>query len=244
MTTLRASSTLKALYKRELRRYFSSVLYVLNTGIGMVLALIMSVALLFFKPAQLELVLEIPGFASAIGALTPMVLTIMVSMSNTTCCSVSLEGKSLWIMKSLPVKAIRIFNAKLLVNLTVTIPAALLCALILALALPMNAVQIPFMFLTPAAFAVLSAIVGLFLNLLYPNFTWTSETAVIKQGMPMFFSVIGGMMVTIGLLVGLAFLPASLQTIGLAVLTIAVAVLDFVLYRLLQTKGERLFDAL
>ena len=86
MTTLRASPVLDALYRRELRRYFSSALYVLNTGIGMVLALIMSVALLFFKPAQLEAILEMPGFASVIGTLAPMVLAELVCMSCTTGC--------------------------------------------------------------------------------------------------------------------------------------------------------------
>ena len=244
MTSLRASSALGALYKRELRRYFSSVLYVMNTGFGMVMALIMCVTLLFFKPDQLEEMLELPGFAETLGALPPMLLAVFVSLSCTTSCAISLEGKSLWIIKSLPVEAIRIFHSKILVNLTITVPASLICALLMSLAIPMNAIQILFTFVTPVMFAVLSALLGLFLNLLYPNFSWTSETTVIKQSLPMFLSVVGGMMVSIGLLVGLMYLPSSLQTAGLAAVTLAAAVIDFVLYRLLQTKGARLFHAL
>ena len=36
MGELKQSSPLKALYKKELKRYFSSALYVLNTGFGIV----------------------------------------------------------------------------------------------------------------------------------------------------------------------------------------------------------------
>jgi ABC-2 type transport system permease protein len=244
ITSLNVSSVLYSLYKRELRRYFSSVLYVLNTGFGMILALLMCLSLIFFRPAQLELMLEIPGFAEAAGTLMPMVLTVMVTLSCTTCSSVSLEGNNLWIIKSLPVKPETVFASKILVNLTVTVPATFVCGLVLAFVLPLNPVQIILMFLTPTVFAVLSAEVGLFFNLLYPNFDWKTETVVIKQSLPVMISTLGGMTVSIALLVGLISLPDNFKNLGMISITAVVAILDIVIYKLLKTKGPRLFAAL
>ena len=47
MKSLKASSIKKALLQKEIRRYFSTPIYVLNTGIGMVLILAASIATLF-----------------------------------------------------------------------------------------------------------------------------------------------------------------------------------------------------
>ncbi|MDD3692288.1 MAG: hypothetical protein PHX02_00070 [Oscillospiraceae bacterium] len=244
ITTLKVSSALMALYRRELRRYFSSPLYVLNTATGMVLALILGIALLFFKPVQLEMLIEAPGFADLLVTMSPMIITVMVCMSCTTSCSISLEGTSLWIIKSLPISADTIFKSKLLVNLTITIPAAVISAVLLALALPINALQVLFLILTPIAFAVLTAEFGLLMNLLHPNFTWTTETTVIKQSLPVTITVLGGMAVSILLLVGLVKIPSSLQTIGLVVITLAAFTADVILYRLLKIKGTQLFKTL
>ncbi|MDD2363166.1 MAG: hypothetical protein PHH84_09545 [Oscillospiraceae bacterium] len=241
LKTLKVSSVIKSLYKRELRRYFSSTIYVFNTAFGMVMAVIMGVALLFFKPAQLEVILELPGFADVIGTLAPMVLAMLVTMSCTTSSSISIDGKSFWILKSLPVKAETVFLSKIMVNLTVTLPLSLISSVLLAIALKMDAVQFVFMLLTPAAFAVLSAEVGLFLNLMYPNFAWTNETAVVKQSIPTLISVLGGMAVSIALLIGLTKLPQHMQMPGLAVITAVAAAADLILYRLLKTKGADMF---
>lgn len=244
VTSLKVSSAISALYRRELRRYFSSPLYVLNTGIGMVITLLIGVSLLFFKPEQLEQMLEIPGFANILGTFAPLVLSTTVCLSCTTASSVSLEGASLWIVKSLPVTPDIIFKSKLLLNLTVTVPLSLVSALFIAAALPISALQILFLFLTPAVFAILSAEFGLYINLLRPNFEWTSEVAVIKQSMPVFISVIGGTAVPILLIVGLSQLPVSLQTAGSAAVTVAAFLASAFIYRLLNTKGARLFKAL
>ncbi|MDD2418729.1 MAG: hypothetical protein PHR24_07155 [Oscillospiraceae bacterium] len=244
MKSLEVSSVIAALYKRELRRYFASIIYVLNTAFGMVMAVIMGVALLVFKPAQFETILEIPGFADIIVTLAPMVLVTFVCLSCTTSSSISLDGRSFWILKSLPVKAETIFLSKIMVNLTITLPLSLISSVLLSIALKMNFIQVVFMLLTPAVFAVLTAEVGLFLNLMYPNFSWTNETAVVKQSMPTLITTLGGMGVSVALLVGLTKLPQSFQLPGLVAITVIVAVADLILYRLLKTKGVIIFRKL
>lgn len=244
LTALRASAMLPALYRRELRRYLTSAVYVTNTAIGMVLALIMCGALLFVSPDQLGEAAKIPGLAQMLGTLMPMALAMMVSMSCTTSSSVSMEGRNLWIIQSLPVPAKAVFDAKLLVNLTVTLPAALVCGVLLVLAVPLSAVGAAMAFLTPWAFAGLSALGGLYLNLYFPKFDWPNETVVVKQSVPTMLTALGGMACTAGLTAGLLLLPAAGREIGLAGLTAAVFALDALLYGALGTKGVRLWRAL
>ena len=55
-----------------------------------------------------------------------IILCLVCSLSSTTHASISLEGKSLWIVKSIPVKIRTIFLSKVLVNLTLLIPFVLI----------------------------------------------------------------------------------------------------------------------
>ncbi len=67
-----------------------------------------------------------------------------------------------------------------------------------------------FLFLTPGlAFALLMAAAGLLINLYLPNLTWTNEAQVIKQSVPSFLCVMGGMLPLLGI-AAVAACPAGM----------------------------------
>ncbi len=244
MKALKVSTPLNALYKRELRRYFSSPLYVMNTAIGMILAVLASGALLFMGAAKVEQLLEIPGLAALAGDFAPFALSMLVGMSCTTMCSVSLEGSRLWLAKSLPVTSMLVFGSKILVNLTVTVPLSLLCSGMIALALPLTGVQLVFLFLTPLAFALLMAAAGLLINLYLPNLTWTNEAQVIKQSVPSFLCVMGGMLLPLLGIAAVAACPAGMRAFAALGVTGAVLLAALGAFLLLRTQGVRLYREL
>ena len=82
-------SRIKALWQRELRRYFASSTYVSTTLIGYILAAIASAALLFWGPDKVEAMVGIPGM---VYRLWPLLLGFMMAMMPTTACSISMEG--------------------------------------------------------------------------------------------------------------------------------------------------------
>lgn len=53
-------------------------------------------------------------------------------MTNTSCVSIYLEGKNLWILKSSPIKEMDIFKSKILLNLPLTIPISIICFIFLS----------------------------------------------------------------------------------------------------------------
>ncbi|WMT40984.1 hypothetical protein RE628_28645 [Paenibacillus sp. D2_2] len=135
MRSLRTSSPFRALYIKELRRYFSSSLYVLNTSIIIIFLLVASIALLFISSENLGQLLEIPQLSEYLGRMAPMVVSLTIVLSCTASSSISLEGNHLWILKSSPVSKKTVLLSKVAVNLTVTIPISVISCLLLMISL-------------------------------------------------------------------------------------------------------------
>lgn len=243
MKALSQSPPLMALYKRELKRYFSSVNYVLNTGIGVILFTMAVVALAVKGVDALGQFMEMPGLTESIGVIGPVAISFFVVMTDSAACSISLEGRSLWIVKSLPIGARDVFLSKLFVNLTLTVPATLLNVTILVFILKPSVLQTVFFYLVPLSYAFFTAVFGLAINLAFPNFNWTNEITVIKQSAAMLIAVFGGMgsiAVPIIAIVATHFeyaVPITAATVFVVVTATAV------MYRNIMTKGVKTFEA-
>ncbi|MGF7143608.1 ABC-2 type transport system permease protein [Anaerotaenia torta] len=235
---LKTASPLKALYRKELKRYFSSVPYVLNSGIGIVMLTAASVALLFLD-RETVFGNEIPE--SFMGIIAPMLLSFCIMLSSTTMASISLEGKNLWILKSLPVEPKTIYDSKLLVNLTILAPVPV-DALLLGIGLGLDAAATVCLMVFGVACGLFVAVFGLLVNLLLPNFQWSIETVVVKQSAPSLIVVFGGMGIT-------CVLSAVFFLIGNSVAAYLTCILLLltgcgVLYWILMSYGKKRFASL
>ena len=207
LTRGKTNTPLMALYQKELRRFLASPLYILNTSIGMVLSLVISIAVFFVPAEQLEQMIGLPGFSSMISVIMPVFLCFFIGLSCTSACSVSLEGKSLWIVRSLPVNTKTVFTAKVRVNLTVSVPITLIDGILLAVFLKPGLADGVLLFAIPLLFCVYTSLMGLFFNLVFPNFTWTTEMAVIKQSAATFCGIFAGMLPPVGAIALVFALP-------------------------------------
>ena len=97
MKELKSSSILKNLYFKEVKRYFSSPIYVLNTSFGLILILIASIASIFYDKEQILAVFELSTNGQIFNLLVVAIIFIAF-VSNTTSSSISIEG-NLWILK-------------------------------------------------------------------------------------------------------------------------------------------------
>ena len=240
---LEQASPFKALYRKELKRYFSSSLYVMNTGFGIVMMTIGSIAVLFFSPESLAQILEIPQGAKFLTSMLPIAVTMCVSMSCTTANSISLEGKNLWILKSSPVSPKTIFNSKIAVNLLITIPAIFINGIIITIGIGLKLTDLLILLAMPIAYAFFIAISGLIINLKLPKLEWTTEVTVIKQSAAVLVSMLIGMVIVFIPAILIFTVPINPLIInGIAI--VVVALLSMLLYRYLTTKGEQLFSTL
>ena len=234
-------SQFESLYYKELRRYFSSALYIVNTSFALIMLLIMVGAIVIINPTELEQMLEIPGFSENINSLLPLVISIFVAMTCTSACSISLEGKNLWILSSSPINVRSIFLSKAAVNLTITIPTILFCGTSLGIYLTPTTTEWILLYLTPIIYACFISIMGIVINLIFPKMEWASELMVIKQSMATLIAMVIGI-----LSIGLPFAVTVMYTnISRSLLILLISGVIFIvtvgLYIFLTKKGNKLF---
>lgn len=196
MEALKTSGVLKSLIGREFKHYFSMSGYVMNTGFSLVLMPVAAVAVFFIK--DIDTLINIPGAASQISILLPVVCLFFTSLSSTTFPSVSLEGSSVWLTASLPVDFKTIYLSKILMNLILSLPSSLISIVLFIIRFKPDTVFAAAALLVPTACAVFMAFFGLAVNLKFPNFEWTNPTTVIKQSAAGLVCSFGGLIITFG----------------------------------------------
>ena len=244
---VRCRSISSALLDRELRRFTSSANYMLNCGFGTLFLVLASGFLLWQGRELLDMVsLSFAGKPGAMPVLLAFVLCLLSAMNDTTAPSVSLEGKQLWLAQSLPVSPWQVLRAKLRLQLLITVPPMLLCLVCLLAVYPGSPLELLFIAVTALSYALLMALLGLFLGLKMPNLSWTNEVVPIKQSACVALSLFSGWAVAmipgaLYLLTGIGSLDPLLY---LSVVTALVLILSAVLSLWVKKTGSRIFAAL
>lgn len=243
--TAKEKGLYRALFGKELGRFTASPNYMLNCGLGS-LFLVGTGVFLIVKASWIQLTVSsfldqgsvfIAGIAGCI--------CLVCAMNDMAAASVSLEGKNLWIVQSLPVSPRQVLMAKAGVQLLVTgVPTAFACICVLIAFRP-SILSGVFVLMIPLLYVALLTFFDLFLNLRFPNLTWTSEIGPIKQSLPVTLGIFGGWGYVL-LLFGGGYLMRNLLTVEvyLALVCVVTAGLAAVLYRWIGTKGARIFAGL
>ncbi len=241
----RTLSPERALLRRELSRFGSSSAYMVNAGLGLFFMLGGAV-LLFVKRDDVCALLGLLPEADAL--LLPVIaaaLCLFATMNMISAPSVSLEGKNIWIVQSLPVSSQKVLAAKIKLHLYICLPVLALTILSFAVVFGLKASDILLIAALSVAFTVFIAVLGVVENLHFPNLDWTQEAQAVKSGFGVLFTMlIGwgslGVPVAVYLLWGktLGFVPLCLVfTAGLIIATV-------LLCKWLFSKGCTIFENL
>ena len=229
MSTQRQSTAFSALYRRELRRYAASPVYVMNTLIGGLIAVLMGVgALVAVKRVPL-----LPELLSGMGALPaiPFIVAFMFVIAPSTSCSISLEGRQWWQIKCLPVSDRQILDAKFALYLTLTLPCWAATVLLLAAALRPSGAELVWLLLVPLAYILFSGALGMRLNLAMPSFSWENENQPVKQSRPVGFTMLLGFAASALPAAGMILLPGAAGRWLPAAMVAVLLVAALLLYR-------------
>lgn len=242
---VKAGNADSALFRKELKRFTKSSTYMLNCGLGIVLMIVAAVALFINKDFVTQLAAIFSEADGFVALLACGLLCMIASMNDISAPSVSLEGKNIWIAQSLPVSSWQILRAKMNLHIVLTIPPlAILIASVEFLIGPaaVYAVLIPIICIL---FVILSAELGLVINLKSPNLEWTNEVVPIKQSMGVIFALFGGWAVVLALgalyVAVMSFITPLVYMIFVAVLFAAGCV---VTKMWLKNKGAKIFESL
>ena len=236
-----------ALLMKEVRRFTASPTYMLNCGLAVVLMPAAGIALLI-KGDTVRMMLDnvFGGFPGALAVLLSAAACLLASMNDTAAPSVSLEGKSIWLLQSLPIEPKQVVLAKVRLQILLTgIPMLALLGCAVPLVKDEGAAVVILFFLTTLSYAALQAMFDMMLGLKMPNLTWTNEMTPIKQSGSVLAALFSGWLFPLAYggiyLLLCAFLPAAVYlALALAVNT----VLILLLRRWLTTKGAARFACL
>lgn len=240
---LKTSSAVFALVKKELRRFVSLPMYMMNSGLGILFHIIIAVVLVVNK----DMFFQIFEIDASIGEFLPYiflgVLAFLTSMNQMTAPSLSLEGRSLWIVKSLPLTSWQVFKGKLIAGTVVFLPTLIILEIVVVVMLPMSIFQMGMMFILPVLMQIFVSMWGLVANIMMPRFDWVNETAVIKQSGSVMVSMFGAMAVVALPLVLYAIILSKVLSIEVFVVLCLVYILALIggCYWYIRHVGEKKF---
>ncbi|MCI7792512.1 MAG: hypothetical protein MR531_17375 [Lachnospiraceae bacterium] len=232
MTKLQRSSHITALWHKELKRYFASSIYVTNTVVGYVMAVLVSAGILFMGIGQIEAALGIPDIGPVIIKCLPFGLSCLLCMTSISACSISMEGNTFWQIQTLPVTAKEFYDSKILANLSVAAPFYLVSVILLGLAVKPSAWELIWLLVIPDCYVIFSCVVGITVNLTFPVLKWDNEVRIVKQSASMLVTMLVGVISSILPLLVVVFTGEALAGfISLLTVVILLAVTCFLYKR-------------
>lgn len=236
----------KALLRKEFGRFKASPTYMLNCGLGTIVMIVAAVFLVI-KGSMLSTILDSFGveLKEMEGAVILGALCVIACMNDITAPSVSMEGKSFWVIRSLPVRSLDVLKTKLKLHLLFTLIPQMILGIAVCLILKPGIVPSLIALIGGAAFTVLNGGIGLMTNLRRPNFNWNNEVAEIKQSACVAISLFSGMGIAMGsiaLAIWGGIKIGGLLTESLLAIAL-VGAASFVYYRI-TTKGVEIWETL
>lgn len=191
--SIKQRSVLSALWKKELSTLFSSYNYLLNSILGIVLLLFLSVALLLLGLEKI--IAMIPISPDMLKQLFPFLIAAMLLISNPAASALSMEGNKIWILKTLPIEQKHIIHAKLACTFSLHITGFFISMIAFLIRFSPNMEQLIWAVLVPSSYSIFIATFGLMLNFSYPHFSWKNDMFIVKQSPPVLISAFTGMAV-------------------------------------------------
>lgn len=247
--TVKAAGIPSALLRKELKHLTSCPIYMMNCGLGLIVIAAVTVAAVikadYVRTMISSLSVQLPELLSLYGAAVPAVLCIVLCMNQFTAPSVSLEGKNIWVLQSLPVEPAEVLKAKARMHVILNAAPAAVCAVVLSAVLKSGVLTTVASVVLVLAFTVFTAELGLLLDIHSPNLVWTNENVPVKQNSSVLFSMLGSVAVCIAYAAACWFgseyiSPDYVMLIFAAALSAAA----YFMRRRILTVGARAFERL
>lgn len=238
---IKNSSAKAACFRKELLYFKNTPVYMLNCGIGSLFMIIAAV----FTAVKKDSLSEIFALAEQIPAsLMPFVLGLglcfISSMNNISSVSVSLEGKHLWFLKSVPLDIKDIIFGKLMLHISVTGIPLFIADVIVLLSVRADLLNSLLIIIFSQIFVILCAFSGLMANFIFPKLDWTNETAPIKQSISSLIGMFSGLLYTL-VIIMLSFLLSAFLPVAvlLSAISVVMIIMIFVIYKWLIISGNK-----
>ena len=250
--SVQAQSVDKALMRREIKRFMGISTYMLNTGLGVILAPAAAIVI-FVKRNDIATLTEMlrnsTGNPIPFITMMPMIacalVCVVIGMDAMATPSIALEGNTFWIIKTMPVETYKKLAAKSMAQLVVNIIPAIVSILIIAVALGVKFRVGLCMLVVVIVFTMFSSEFCLMLAFYKPDMQWKNIQVPVKQAMNVLFAILGNFVVCLSM-VALTFVLLKFTDIVYSLLVVAAALYvgTLLIRRWNMIKGVALFEVL
>lgn len=198
------------------KRITGSTVCATNLGMGAVVSIIAAVVLPFIRIEALASMManghevDLTNFHMV----WPVIIYFFVGMVPATVATPSLEGKSDWILKSMPVSKKTICKGRIGLNLLLNLLPAALAVIGGFISMRANALEYLTGLLLITAMCLFSSVYGMQCGLKYCRTDWKNEIEVVKQGRAVTFYLLPNMIATMVLVVLMIFFCATIGSIA------------------------------
>lgn len=238
-----------ALLRREFKHFTSVSTWMLNGAFGLLLLPIAAGGLLLkiaaVREILSELAEEIPALITFLPALVMLAVCFVLSVNAILPVSISMEGKTLWQLQSLPLKPWDILHAKEKMCVQLSVWPTAFFVLVSGIVMKIDWCDLVFVSFAVYLFIWCVADFGLYLNLKMPNFNWMNVSSLTKQSAPVVISMFGGWGFCLVIGLGGFFLMKVVSIrIILGGYVLVFAALWLILHRWLKSKGVASFETM
>ena len=245
--------SLRASYlKLETERFFSSVSYIMNGGMGLLLLVLMAF-FSFSKDGDLAQVVQalktfgLPSQGVVPFSICAAILGLM-SLVIISASTISLDANTLWLLKSMPIKGKDVILAKSGPHILISLPFILLAGIVIQIGFDMSIIERVLIILIPITATVFNALLGVRININHPKFNWTNETQAVKQGMAPLLAMLFNSLPVLIFVPGFMYLVFYKRfltgTVYLILMEIIYIVLTLWMYLWTCRKGDKAIDNL
>ncbi|MEY3431586.1 MAG: hypothetical protein RIS53_484 [Bacillota bacterium] len=244
-TPTHSQSVIRHLIQKEWRRFIGTSVYFINTSFGIFMLMILSIVSLFIPSTILEVRQTIVAMGFEPLWLMVAIIGFAVSTVYTPAVSLSLEGKNINLLKSLPIQAWTIIQAKIFFNLLITLPVIVVASFVGSILFQIELLTMILFILMMLLFAILLSGFFMYLNLWFPRFDFHQEVEVVKQSLASLVAVFGGFSM-LGVLLWLAFVPLFMFDLHLRLMLLSLIELSGIVFGgwLLKRNSESYFQKL
>ena len=250
---IQQKSKTRSLIKKELNTFFETPVFIINSGFALVLFLILVIMMVIkfdsFLPIltskQTGIGLEKELIMSNLSIIMFLLISFAGYMTSITNSVISLEGRNINILKSLPIKAKTILMSKIYSCLAITTPVLLIGDIILFIKFKISIIESILLLMLSILIPLVSHFIGLIVNLKYPKLDAESSAEVVKQSASSFISVMIGMVLFIITVVIITKVIGKINAIILlGIITIIYVIINMILYLYLTKVSTKEFNKL
>lgn len=236
-----------AIVRKEINRYFSTPVLLMNTAIGLVLFLVAVGALCFkFEDVVNYLISsteEFPLTTDEAQMYLPSIAFILVAfaslMTFITATMISLEGRAFNLLKTMPISGVKVIMTKVLAAMLLIVPVTLAGCIVMFARFQFGVLEMLLVLIAVIAMPFVTEMIGILINLKYARFDSENDAVVVKQSasvMTATFIGLGMVLLTVGLTIAIVLLAG--QTVGLLIIDAVYVIVALFLYLAIVTRGD------